>query len=70
MKPIMNLYAIQCTDYTGTHLFTDGFRLQLFSNRTTAEAKACEISTNYYLVQVISHSILSSERLYVTINEE
>lgn len=70
MKLIMNLYAIQCTDYTGTHLFTDGFRLQLFSNRTTAESKACEISTNYYLVQVIPHSILSSERPHVTINEE
>jgi len=70
MKPIMNLYAIQCTDYTGTHLFTDGFRLQLFSNRSTAESKACEISTTYYLVQVIPHRILSSERPYVTINEE
>lgn len=70
MKPIMNLYAIQCTDYTGTRLFTDGFRLQLFKNQTTAEAKACQIATEYYLVQVIPHRIMSSEKAYVDINEE
>jgi hypothetical protein len=69
MKPILNLYAIQCTDYTGTHLFTDGFRLQLFRTRELAEKKACEVANDYYLIQVIPHSILSSEIPYVTIND-
>jgi len=66
---ISNLYAIQCTDYSGTRLYTIDTKIQLYSKKETAESKACEISEEYYLVQVVPHKILAFDVDYVNIDE-
>lgn len=68
---ISNLYAIQCTDYSGTRPYTIDTRIQLYVNKETAERKACEIeiTRDYYLVQVVPHKILAFDVDYVDIDE-
>lgn len=66
---ISNLYAIQCTNYSGTRPYSIETRIQLYANKETAERKACEISEDYYLVQVVPHKILAFDIDYVDIDE-
>ena len=65
---IATYYAIQCTDYSGTRPYNLNDKIQLFSNKITAENKACEISEDYYLVQVVTYKILDFDKDYVDID--
>lgn len=49
-----NLYGLLVTDNKGTYLLeNEEEQLLLFKKKENAELTACQISNNYYLVQVI-----------------
>jgi len=68
---ISTYYAIQCTDYSGTRFYNLNDKIQLYTEETVAENKACEIGVGdtYYLVQVISYKILDFDKDYVDIDK-
>jgi len=66
---ISTYYAIQCTNCSGTRLYNVNNKIQLYTRKTTAERKACEIIGDYYLVQVIPYKILDFDKDYVDIDE-